>query len=97
MKCGGQKMFVYLMKNHLPLNESIVQKHVEFLKELDRKNQLVLCGPFTDFPGGIVILSVRDKEEAITIAESDPFISSGCKTYELRTFEVANKDNNYLL
>ncbi|KAB1437932.1 YciI family protein [Candidatus Galacturonibacter soehngenii] len=90
-------MYVYLMKNFLPINESLIQSHVEFLKELDRQNQLVLCGPFTDFPGGMVILSVEDKEEAVKIAESDPFVASGCKTYELRTFAVANQENNYLL
>lgn len=36
-------------------------------------------------------------EEAKKIAESDPFISEGYKTFELRTLEVANKDNNYLI
>jgi len=29
--------------------------------------------------------------------KGDRFISSGCKTLEIRTLEVANEENNYLL
>ena len=42
-------------------------------------------------------LAAGSFEEAKKIAESDPFISEGYKTFELRTLEVANKDNNYLI
>ena len=31
------------------------------------------------------------------IAESDPFITEGFSTYELRTLELADKENHYLL
>ena len=90
-------MYVYLMKNEKPLNEELVKKHVEHLKSLNSQGKLVLCGPFTDFPGGMVVLSADNLEEATNIAKSDPFISSGCKTFEIRTLEEANEENNYLL
>ncbi len=90
-------MYVYLMKNINPLNEEIIKKHVEHLKELKRQNKLVLCGPFTDYPGGMVVFLAKDLEEATNIAKSDPFISSGCKSFEIRTLESADEDNNYLL
>lgn len=90
-------MFVYLMKNINPLNEEIIKEHVEHLKELKRQGKLVLCGPFTDFPGGMVVITAKDLAEATDIANADPFIASGCKSFEIRTLEQASEDNNYLL
>ncbi len=90
-------MYVYLMENVKPLNKELVERHVEHLKELKAQGRLVLCGPFTDYPGGMVIFSAQNLEEAIKLAQADPFISSGCKTYTIRTLEIADEDNNYLL
>lgn len=90
-------MYVYLMKNEKPINADLVQKHVDYLKLLKEQGKLVLCGPFTDYPGGMVIFQAGNLEEAADIANSDPFIASGCKSYELRTLEPANEENNYLL
>jgi hypothetical protein len=39
----------------------------------------------------------EDLAEATKIAKSDPFIASGCKSFEIRTLEPANDENNYLL
>lgn len=89
-------MYVYLMNNEKPVDRELIKSHVEYLKELKRQGKLVLCGPFTDYPGGMVVFEAEDLDEATTIAKSDPFISSGCKSFELRTIEVANEENNYL-
>lgn len=89
-------MYVYLMNNEKPVDRELIKSHVEYLKELKRLGKLVLCGPFTDYPGGMVVFVAEDLDEATTIAKSDPFISSGCKSFELRTIEVANEENNYL-
>ena len=43
----------------------------------------------------MVILKCKNIEEARAIAESDPFIKEGYKTFELRTLRIANKENNY--
>lgn len=90
-------MYVYLMKNLIPLNEEVVKSHVEHLRELNKKGKLVLCGPFTDYPGGMVVLTAKDLEEAVAIANSDPFIALGYKSFEIRTLEEANEGNNFLL
>ena len=90
-------MYVYFMKNQKPLNEELIKEHVEHLKNLKSQGKLVLCGPFSDYPGGMVVYLADNLEEATDIAKSDPFISSGCKTFEVRTLEVANEENNYLL
>ena len=87
--------YVYLMDNKKALSFDIVKKHVEYLKKLDNSGKLILCGPFTDYEGGMVILKCESKEEAKAIAESDPFIEEGYKTYEIRTLSIANRDNNY--
>ena len=89
--------YVYLMNNHKELTFDIIQKHVDHLKKLDDEGKLVLCGPFADFPGGMVVFNANSREEAVSVAESDPFIASDNKTYELRCLEVANAENNYLI
>lgn len=90
-------IYVYLMKNQKPFDNDIIKSHVEHLRTLKNQGKLVLCGPFSDYHGGMVIISAEDIKEATDIAMSDPFIASGCKSYELRTLEIANKENNYLI
>ena len=85
------------MKNIKPLNEEIIKDHVDYLKDLKSQGRLVLCGPFTDYPGGMVVLLAEDLAEATSIAQTDPFIVSGCKSFEMRTLAEANEENNYLL
>lgn len=89
--------FVYLMNNQKPLNQEIIKSHVEYLRGLESQGKLMLCGPFADYPGGMVIIQAEDLIEATDIANSDPFIASGCKSYEIRTLKLANEENNYLL
>lgn len=89
--------YIYLMNNVKSIDEELIQSHVEHLKELNNQGKLVFCGPFTDYPGGMVIFLAKDLEEATNIAKSDPFIASGCKSFEIRTLEPANEENNYLM
>jgi uncharacterized protein YciI len=58
-----------------------ISQHVEHLRTLDAQGKLILCGPFTDFPSGMVIVSAKDKTEAIAIANSDPFVIEGVRNY----------------
>lgn len=90
-------MFVYLLKNIKPVSDDLIRRHVDHLKELNSKGKLVICGPFSDYPGGMVVLMAENLDEANEIAKADPFVSSGCKSFELRSLEVANEDNHYLL
>ncbi|MHC0038106.1 YciI family protein [Pseudoneobacillus sp. C159] len=77
--------------------EELVKEHVAFLRELDESEKLELCGPFTDYEGGMIVVRANSYEEAVRIAQSDPFISSGTETFEIRTWKLADKENNYLL
>lgn len=89
--------YVILINRKKDYTIDTINKHVEHLKRLDEKGQLVLCGPFKDYDGGIIILKTESLEAAKMIAESDPFITEEFSTYELRTLELANKENHYLL
>ncbi|NHZ85151.1 MAG: hypothetical protein GWP19_04645 [Planctomycetia bacterium] len=88
--------FVILISRQKDYSIDIIKKHVEYLKQLDDKGQLVMCGPFQDYDGGIVIIRAESIKEAKEIAESDPFISQGFSTYELRTLELSNAENNHM-
>ncbi|MDF2803396.1 MAG: hypothetical protein K0S61_3299 [Anaerocolumna sp.] len=93
----NKNLYIMLMENVRELNSEIIQNHVDHLKALDNSGKLYLCGPFTDYKGGMVIFNVSTYNEAKELAEKDPFIAKGYKTYGLRTVEVANNENNYLL
>jgi len=76
---------------------TVIKEHVNHLKKLDEQNRLVISGPFVDYPGGLVTIRASNKEEAVAIAEKDPFFVHGVRSFEVRTLEVANRENNYLL
>ncbi|MDR2930750.1 MAG: YciI family protein [Propionibacteriaceae bacterium] len=90
-------LFVMLMEIRHPVSMDVVARHVEHLKMLDKAGSLVMCGPFLDNSGGMVVLQTATREEADAIALSDPFIAEGYKTYELHTWQVADADNRWLL
>lgn len=90
-------VYVSLMVNKNPLDTSVVARHVSYLKRLDQEGLLVLCGPFIDEPGGMVVFRAGSMDEAHKIAQSDPFIHEGYKTYSIRTMEIADASNHYLL
>lgn len=89
--------YLYLMHNIKQLDQTVILDHVEFLKWLKLENRLILCGPFSDYPGGIVVFHALDKDDAKNIVEKDPYIKYGYKSYELHTIELANEENNYLI
>lgn len=89
--------YLYLMHNIKQLDQTVILDHVEFLKWLKLENRLILCGPFSDYPGGIVVFHALDKDDAKNIVEMDPYIKYGYKSYELHTIELANEENNYLI
>jgi len=78
------------------ITEELIKSHVAHLKELDKKGQLVLCGPFLDYKGGMVIVKASSYDEAKEIAESDPFVREGVETYEIRSMEISCEENNHL-
>jgi len=78
------------------LCEDLVRAHVAHLKRIEERGHLELCGPFADKRGGIVILRGVTEEDARTLAEADPFVSSGADRYELRRLDLSSRDNDHM-
>ena len=87
---------ILLTQTGTSTTEELIRAHVAHLKELDRRGQLVLCGPFLDYDGGIVVIKAASSDEAKAIAESDPFVKEGTRTYELRTLGLSCEENNHM-
>ncbi len=73
-----------------------VMRHIAYVKSLDDAGKLVLAGPFENFAGGMVIVRAESLEAATEIARSDPFVSEGVRTFEVRKWLMANRENGYL-
>ena len=54
-----------------------------------------MCGPFNDNKEGMVILKVDSYIEALGIVEKDPLVIAGFRSFELRTWELSNEENNH--
>jgi hypothetical protein len=54
---------------------------------------------FKGYPGmaGMYILKTENREEAEAICRMEPLVTGGFATYRLVDFQVADRDNNYLL
>lgn len=76
--------------------DTAVKQHIAYLRDLAIEGKLVLCGPFTDYNGGMVIVKAASKEEAIATAKRDPFISGNFRTYEIRTWLLSCEENSHL-
>ncbi len=92
----GDRTFIYFFENRQPLTRPAVAAHIEHLRALDDRGALVLCGPFKDGEGGMVCVRAADDEAARALADGDPFVAQGFKTYRLRELERAERNNNYL-
>src|SRR5215475_6326043 len=90
-----KKLYVVLSKGgaapdkiaeHLP-------KHLEYMIGLEKQGVLFASGPLAEADGktrgdGLTILRAASAEAARKIAESDPFVVNGLRTFELREWTV---------
>ena len=65
-----------------------VEEHVAWLLDLERRDLLLASGPLLSGPGtgpgsGVTILRAPDEETARKIADGDPFVRRGLRTFEL--------------
>lgn len=78
-----------------PLTPEVVELHAAHLAELDNSGKLVLAGPIPERPGGLIVLRVASLAEAKAIAEEDPMVQGAYQTYELGTWFMSNRQNDY--
>jgi uncharacterized protein YciI len=90
-----KKLYVVLSKGgatpdklaeHLP-------KHLEYMIGLEKQGVLFASGPLAEADGktrgdGLTILRAASAQAARAIAEADPFVVNGLRTFELREWTV---------
>lgn len=78
-----------------PLSPEVVNLHAAHLAELDNAGKLVLAGPIPERAGGLIVLRVASLAEAKAIADEDPMIRGAYQTYDLGTWLMSNRQNDY--
>jgi uncharacterized protein len=76
--------------------ETNITNHILYLKDLEDREELEVCGPFDDRSGGMIILKNMTREEAERIAARDPFVTSGIRSITIKSFEKSCWENNHL-
>ena len=92
-------MFIEKTKTYNRLTKAAVERHVANLKALDEEGHIALSGVFKGYPGvaGMYILKAGSYEEAEALCQREPLVLEGFATYKLKAFQVADRENNYLL
>jgi uncharacterized protein YciI len=78
-----------------PLSSEVVKLHAAHLAELDDTGKLVMAGPLLERAGGLIVLRTGSAAEAMAIAEEDPLVRGAYQTYELGTWLMSNRQNDY--
>jgi len=92
-------MFIERGKTYNKITKAVVERHIGNLRRLDDDGKVEFCGVFKGYPGvaGMIILKTDTYEEAEELCKSEPLVAEGYATYKLRSLQIANKENNYLL
>ncbi len=73
--------------------KSLLPAHLEYMIGLEKRGVLFASGPLADGAGpptgaGLTILRTSSMEEARALAEADPFVKNGVRTFELKEWTV---------
>jgi uncharacterized protein YciI len=71
----------------------LLPAHLEYMIGLEKRGLLFASGPLSDGAGppsgaGLSILRAGSAEEARTLAEADPFVANGLRTFELKEWTI---------
>ncbi|MBM3789781.1 MAG: hypothetical protein FJW35_05455 [Acidobacteria bacterium] len=69
-------------------SQDLRPQHLEFLEEKGREGKTFARGRFSDNTGGLVIYRAASFEEALAIAQSDPYVANGARTLELHEWDM---------
>jgi uncharacterized protein len=73
--------------------KALLPEHLEYMIALERRGLLFASGPLSDGAGppsgaGLTILRVASAQEARAVADADPFVVNGLRTYELKEWTI---------
>jgi uncharacterized protein YciI len=77
------------------LTPDLIAKHAGHLRKLDGDGKLVMAGPFTGDPRGLLVLTCADAGAAAAILDVDPLVTAGVRTYRVHSWLIANAANGY--
>jgi uncharacterized protein len=71
----------------------LLPAHLEYMIELEKRGLLFASGPLSDGAGppngaGLTILRAASAAEARALAEADPFVAHGLRTFELKEWTI---------
>jgi uncharacterized protein YciI len=59
------------------LRPQVRQAHLDNLRPLAQRGQVVLAGPFTDGSGSLIVVEMESEAQAQAFAQSDPYVTQG--------------------
>lgn len=65
-----------------------VGEHVQYMRRQLEKGLLLIGGPFPDNTGGMMVTTISDIDEAVTIAEADPAVKSGLLNVKVKQWMI---------
>jgi uncharacterized protein YciI len=73
--------------------KALLPAHLEYMIGLEKRGVLFASGPLSDGAGppsgaGLTVLRAANVQEARELADADPFVSGGLRTYELKEWTV---------
>jgi uncharacterized protein len=69
-------------------NKEFRQQHVDFLTENEKGGKIFARGKFMGGEGGLVIYIAESLEEAVKLAERDPYVASGARFLEVYEWDM---------
>ena len=93
----GTKYYVIFLHSipEWSLTAEVIDQHAAHLAELDDSGALVMAGPIVERQCGLIVLRTESAAEVLAIAEEDPLVRGAYQTYELGTWLISNRQNNY--
>jgi len=77
-----------LMMKDVEKNVAYRPQHIDFLTENEKAGKIFARGKFTGGEGGLVIYVAESREEAVKLAQSDPYVVSGARTLEVYEWDM---------
>ena len=73
--------------------KALLPSHLEYMISLEKRGLLFASGPLADGDGppngaGLTILRAANAREARQLAEADPFVRNGLRTFELKEWTI---------
>ena len=71
----------------------LLPAHLEYMIGLEKRGLLFASGPLSDGTGppsgaGLTILRAASAEEARALAEADPFVTNGVRTFDIKEWTI---------